>query len=98
MVADLPSLLADLDTDTRNILLTLARIWTTLATGEIRSKDGAARWALVRLPVELRAPLDRARASYLGAVEAVDSWDESLAAVHATAAWMVDEIVGLRGS
>lgn len=26
---------SDLDGDTRNVVLTLARIWTTLATGEI---------------------------------------------------------------
>jgi streptomycin 3"-adenylyltransferase len=90
MVADLPSLLADLDTDTRNVLLTLARIWTTLATGTIRSKDGAADWALVRLPVELRPPLAMAREGYLGI--AVDGWAGRLTAVHATGAWMVDEI------
>jgi predicted nucleotidyltransferase len=93
MVADLPSLLADLDTDTRNVVLTLARIWTTLATDRIRSKDGAADWALVRLPVELREPLAVARAAYRG--EDRDDWSGKLPAVHATAAWMVDEIARL---
>ena len=38
----LPALLADLANDTRNVLLTLARIRTTVASGEIRSKDDAA--------------------------------------------------------
>jgi streptomycin 3"-adenylyltransferase len=90
MLADLPSLLADLDTDTRNVLLTLARIWTTLATGKIRSKDGAADWALVRLPVELREPMARAREGYLGVAR--DPWESRLPAVHATAAWIVWEI------
>src|SRR5437868_6960877 len=42
MVDCLPGLLSDVDSDTCNVLLTLARIWTTLATGEIRSKDAAA--------------------------------------------------------
>ena len=34
---ELPSLLEDVDSDTRNVLLTLARMWSTLATGSIRS-------------------------------------------------------------
>ena len=42
MLDGVPSLMADLADDTRNVLLTLARIWTTVATGEIRSKDEAA--------------------------------------------------------
>jgi predicted nucleotidyltransferase len=66
MTDELPSLLADLPTDTRNIVLTLARVWATLATGEIRSKDAAADWALALLPEEHRPVLARARAIYLG--------------------------------
>ncbi|CAM5515791.1 hypothetical protein SRIMM317S_06957 [Streptomyces rimosus subsp. rimosus] len=42
-VAGVPDLLDDLDGDTRNVLLTFARIWTTLATGQIRPKDVAGR-------------------------------------------------------
>jgi aminoglycoside adenylyltransferase-like protein len=61
----IPGLLADLESDTRNVILTLARIWTTLATGEIRPKDAAAEWVLERLPEEHRAVLARARAIYL---------------------------------
>ncbi|MFF4674369.1 aminoglycoside adenylyltransferase domain-containing protein [Streptomyces sp. NPDC001279] len=38
-VGGIPELLANLDDDTRNVLLTLARAWTTLATGEIKTKD-----------------------------------------------------------
>lgn len=53
--------------DRRNGLLTLARIWSTLATGEIRPKDAAADWALARLPEALRPVLAHARAVYLGA-------------------------------
>jgi streptomycin 3"-adenylyltransferase len=60
--------------DTRNGLLTLARIWTTLATGEIRSKDEAANWALARLPEQHRPVLAHARAAYLG--EAPEDWRE----------------------
>ena len=71
---ELPSLLADLETDTRNIVLTLARIWVTLVTGEIRSKDAAADWALARLPAEHRPILARARAIYLG--DEPERWED----------------------
>lgn len=62
---EVPQLLGDLDGDTRNVLLTLARAWVTVATGEIRSKDGAADWALPQLPSDRRPPLARARDLYL---------------------------------
>ncbi|MFE4665342.1 aminoglycoside adenylyltransferase family protein [Streptomyces sp. NPDC056716] len=67
IVAGVPELMAELDTDTRNVLLTLARIWTTLVTGAIRSKDAAADWARERLPERHRPVLEWARAGYLGA-------------------------------
>lgn len=60
-----PALLAELEDDTRNVLLTLARMWVTVATGAIRSKDGAADWAARRLPPRDRRLLDRARRLYL---------------------------------
>ena len=50
IVDGVDGLLLDLDWDTRNVVLTLARIWSTVATDEIRSKDAAADWALERLP------------------------------------------------
>jgi predicted nucleotidyltransferase len=65
MVAGVPSLLADLDSDTRNVLLTFARIWFTLETGAIGSKDQAAAWAAERLPEAHRGVLNRARELYL---------------------------------
>jgi streptomycin 3"-adenylyltransferase len=64
-VEGIPGLLGDLADDTRNVLLTFARIWTTLATGEIRSKDAAADWALAQLPPEHRPVLQHARQLYL---------------------------------
>ena len=66
MVAGIPGLLEDLTGDEANVILTFARVWTTLATGDIRSKDEAADWCLARLPREHRAVLERARAVYLG--------------------------------
>ena len=68
------ALLEDFGDDTRNVILTLARIWSTVATGEIRSKAAAADWALDRLPEEHRAVLDRARAIYVG--DEKERWDD----------------------
>ncbi|MGC9541773.1 aminoglycoside adenylyltransferase family protein [Streptomyces sp. UG1] len=77
IVAAVPELLAELESDTRNVLLTLARIWVTLATGTVRSKDAAADWALARLPAEHRPVLAHARAVHLG--ERDECWDGALA-------------------
>jgi streptomycin 3"-adenylyltransferase len=79
-VAGIPSLLNDLPGDTRNVVLTLTRIWTTLATGEIKSKDAAADWALARLPPELRPPLDHARQLYLTSRYDEETWSDELTA------------------
>jgi hypothetical protein len=54
-VAGIPGLLEGLDSDTRNVLLTFARIGTTLITCQIKSKNAAADWALAQLPPEHRA-------------------------------------------
>ncbi|CAM5388180.1 aminoglycoside adenylyltransferase family protein [Streptomyces griseomycini] len=79
-VAGVPGLLDDLDGDTRNVLLTLARVWSTLATGRIRSKDAAADWALTRLPPEHRPVLEHARRLYLDRRYCEESWSEALRA------------------
>lgn len=76
----LPELLGGLAEDTRNVLLTLARVWSTLATGGIRSKDAAADWALARLPAEHRPVLEHARDLYLTCHYQDESWDEELKA------------------
>ncbi|SBU89774.1 Predicted nucleotidyltransferases [Streptomyces sp. Ncost-T6T-1] len=77
-VAGIPELLDDLEGDTRNVLLTLARIWATLATGRIMPKDAAADWAVGRLSVEHRAVLEHARQLYLTCSYAEESWSEAL--------------------
>ncbi|MET9814488.1 aminoglycoside adenylyltransferase family protein [Streptomyces sp. NPDC006355] len=74
IVAGVPELMGELETDTRNVLLTLARVWSTLVTGGIRSKDAAAAWAIERLPAAHRPVLAHARAVYLG--EEQEGWDE----------------------
>ena len=99
MIDELPELtggLVDIGTardDTRNILLTLARMWFTLATGRIGRKDEAADWVLARLPVELRPPLELACAAYLGTTEDPRAtWAELRASVDLSAAYLVGEI------
>ncbi|MEV0675372.1 aminoglycoside adenylyltransferase family protein [Actinosynnema sp. NPDC050436] len=79
-VAGIPDLLEELAGDTRNVVLTLARVWTTLATGEIRSKDAAAEWALRRLAPEHRPVLARARQLYLTRRYAEETWTDELKA------------------
>jgi predicted nucleotidyltransferase len=74
MLSDIERLRGDIDSDTRNIILTLARIWSTVATNVIRSKDTAAEWGLDRLPESQRPVLARARAIYLG--EQPERWDD----------------------
>ena len=65
-ILDLWNSPADWAGDERNIVLTLARIWYSAATGEIAPKDAAAAWALAYLPDDDRPILDAARKAYLG--------------------------------
>jgi streptomycin 3"-adenylyltransferase len=89
-VAGVPGLLDELESDTRNVLLTLARIWVTLETGEILTKDGAADWASERVTTEDRRVLADARSDYLG--DASPAWDDLLPAATACARRLVAEI------
>jgi hypothetical protein len=93
MVAGIDPLLGDLDDDTRNVVLTLSRIWATLGTGRFHSKDAAADWALERLPEEQRAVLARARAVYLG--EEPERWADLRVRVRPHADHVVGEIQGV---
>lgn len=90
-IAGVDGLMTDLDADTRNVLLTLARILTTVETGEIVSKDAAADFVLGRLPDQHRAVLARARAGYLGTER--DRWDD-IDAARRLADHLLDEIRG----
>lgn len=60
-----PALMQGLQGDERNVLLTLARMWQTLATGGFVSKDEAANWAAPRLPAPQARVLLQARDAYL---------------------------------
>lgn len=70
----LPHLMSDLNNDVRNVLLTLARIWSTVATDAIRSKPAAADWVIHRLPENYRPVMERAKAICKG--EEKEQWDD----------------------
>jgi predicted nucleotidyltransferase len=76
--------------DTRNVVLTLPRIWGALATDEVMSKAGASRWALVKLPDVHRPILELALAAYLGGVE--DHWEDRMAPARAYCEHVVAQI------
>lgn len=58
-------LLHDLEGDTTNVLLTLARIWHTCVAGTITTKDAAGDWAATRSHGAVPHVLARARDAYL---------------------------------
>jgi predicted nucleotidyltransferase len=90
MVGDIDRLMEDFEEDTRNILLTLARIWQTVVTGIIDRKDGAAEWAQERLPSDHRQLVERARAMYLGWQP--DEWTDLASEARAGADYMISHI------
>ena len=90
MLDGIPDLLSYLVGDERNVVLTFVRIWTTLATGVIRSKDGSADWALPLLPPEHRAVLEYARANYLDGVP--EEWGDLLPRVRPFVDCVIGEI------
>jgi streptomycin 3"-adenylyltransferase len=90
MVSDTDRLRGDIDSDTRNVILTLARMWSTFETGAIRSKDAAANWVLERLPVAHHPVLVRAREAYLGSE--AERWDDLSDALAPCVDYMIAEI------
>ncbi|MDH6590429.1 streptomycin 3'-adenylyltransferase [Variovorax sp. TBS-050B] len=59
----------DWEGDECNVVLALARIWFSQATGGIAPKHVAADWVLERLPAAHRPVLARARAAYVQGVD-----------------------------
>lgn len=86
----LKSLMLDLNSDTRNVLLTYARIWSTLKTDAIRSKLAAADWAINCLPEQYQPVMLRARAIYIG--EKNEYWDDIKPLVMPCADFMENQI------
>jgi Aminoglycoside adenylyltransferase, C-terminal domain len=77
----------------RNAVLSLARIWASLATGTQHSKATGVEWALPRLPADLPPVLEHARNLYTGH-EDVEGWPElPVAAYIATVAAEIGAII-----
>jgi predicted nucleotidyltransferase len=69
-------------------VLSIARIWATLATGELQSKTSGAEWALPKLSAELRPALEHALDVYRGKEE--ERWMDLLVGEYI--AFVADEI------
>ena len=69
----LDELKGSVDTDTRNVLLTLSRIWYTLEANEISSKHESAMWVLDHLPCEYHPALIKAINISMG--KNVEDWE-----------------------
>lgn len=82
----LDTLMADLQSDTRNVLLTLARIWNTVETDSILAKPVAAYWVITRLPDNYRPVMERAKAICQG--EQDDYWDDMRTIIHPCAEYI----------
>ena len=90
MVSETDGLIDDVAEDTRNVLLTLARIWQTVVTSSIDRKDRAAEWAMERLPSDCQQLMERARAVYLG--RQPDEWADLASDARAGADYMISQI------
>lgn len=69
----LPGLISSFKGDERNVLLTLSRMWFTLVTEEITTKDVAAKWVILKLPERFLPLLTTAKEAYLGNLS--DEWE-----------------------
>ncbi|MBA3816068.1 MAG: DUF4111 domain-containing protein [Parachlamydiaceae bacterium] len=92
MLHDLNRLSTDLEHDTRNVLLTFARIWSTLETDTIRPKPAAADWVMNHLPERYQLVMKRAKSICIGAEN--EHWDDIKVLIKPCADFMVDKING----
>ncbi len=87
---DLNRLAAELEHDTRNVLLTFARIWSTLETDTIRPKPAAADWVMNHLPKRHQSVMKRAKSICVGAEN--EYWDDIKELIKPCADFMLDKI------
>ncbi|MFW2570147.1 aminoglycoside adenylyltransferase family protein [Legionella sp. 29fVS95] len=90
MLHDLNRLAMDLEHDTRNVLLTYARIWSTLETNAIRSKPAAADWVMDHLPEVYQPVMQRAKSICIG-IE-TEYWDDVKILIKSCADFMANKI------
>ncbi len=86
----LPNLMSELDSDTRNVLLTFARIWSMVETDIIRSKPAAADWAIDHLPESFRPVMKRAKGICIG--EDKEYWDDIKSLIRPCADFILSHI------
>jgi hypothetical protein len=86
----LPNLLFELNSDTRNVLLTLARIWSWVTTDTERSKPATADWAIDCLPEKYHAVMKRAKAICTG--ESEEYWDDMQELIKPCADFIINQI------
>gem|GEM_PF-177938 len=86
----LQNLMSELDSDTRNVLLTLVRTWSTVETDAIRTKTAAADWAIDRLPKQYRPVMKRAKLICKG--EEQEHWDDIQELIKPCADFIKDKI------
>jgi predicted nucleotidyltransferase len=86
----LPALMSELDSDVRNVLLTLARSWSTVATNTIRSKPAATDWVMNRLPEKYKPVMERAKAICKGEEE--EHWDDIQGLIKPCADFMLSAV------
>lgn len=90
LLCDQSRLIADLEHDTRNVLLTYARTWSTLKTNAFRSKQDAADWVIHHLPKEHQPVMQRAKLICMGVEN--EHWDDIHSLVKPCAEYMIDQI------
>lgn len=90
MTHELKNLMPELNNDTRNVLLTYARIWSTLTTEAICSKPAAADWAIDHLPNEYRPVMKRAKAICIGKEK--EHWDDMRPLIKPCADFIISHI------
>lgn len=79
-----------LDSDTRNVLLTFARMWAMLLTEKIHSKEQAATWAVKKLPDIHKRMVEKALAIYLD--DEKEDWSDQMPSALACAAYLKDKV------
>ncbi len=79
--------------DELTVVLALARIWFSMSTGKITSKDIAATWVLERLPGKYQSVLKCARTAYLdGAPDGLADRSEQVSAFVRYAKEMIERM------
>lgn len=90
MLGDFDRLVDDLEDDTRNVLLTIARIYSTLETDAICSKPSAADRVMQYLPEVYQPVMMRAKSICIGIEN--EHWDDIKKLIKPCVDFMIDKI------